>query len=181
MFEYLMPLLVMKSYANTLLDESYSFAIRSQIKYGRQKEMPWGFSESCFNALDRNQDRYKVEPYVMAADVYAVTPNEGRGGWSWYTGAAGWMYRAGLENILGFQKNGHTLLIDPCIPAKWLGFRIKYQYMDTCYTIAVQNPEGRQQGVWETTLDGQRMAGNTLPLVNDGTVHEVNVVLGERA
>jgi cellobiose phosphorylase len=128
----------------------------------------------------RAYNRYKVEPYVMAADVYAVPPNEGRGGWSWYTGAAGWMYRAGLENILGFQKNGHTLLIDPCIPAKWLKFRIQYQYMDTRYTIAVQNPEGHQQGVWETTLDGQRMAGNTIPLVNDGTVHEVNVILGER-
>jgi len=129
----------------------------------------------------RAYTRYMVEPYVMAADVYAVYPNEGRGGWSWYTGAAGWMYRAGLENILGFQKNGDTLVIDPCIPAKWPGYRIRYQYMETRYTITVQNPEGCQKGVQATTLDGQLIAGNTILLVNDGAAHEVNVVLGGRA
>jgi len=124
--------------------------------------------------------RYKVEPYVMAADVYAVYPNEGRGGWSWYTGAAGWMYRAGLEAILGFQKNGDILVINPCIPAKWQGYTMRYQYMDTCYEITVQNPDGVCGGKHEMIVDGHRAMGNGLPLVNDRLTHEVTVVLGER-
>ena len=89
---------------------------------------------------EKGYSRYKTEPYVMAADVYAVYPNEGRGGWSWYTGAAGWMYRTGLEAILGFQKNGKTLVINPCIPDKWDRYAIRYQFMDTQYAIVVQNP-----------------------------------------
>ncbi len=124
--------------------------------------------------------RYKVEPYVIAADVYAVYPNEGRGGWSWYTGAAGWMYRAGLEAILGFQKNGDTLVIEPCIPAKWQEYSIQYQYMDTGYTITVRNPEGVCKGVREMYLDGQLVAGNVIPLVNDGAMHEAKVILGQK-
>ena len=128
----------------------------------------------------RAYTRYKVEPYVMAADVYAVYPNEGRGGWSWYTGAAGWMYRAGLESILGFQKNGDSLVLEPCIPAIWPGYSIHYQYMDTRYAITVQNPDGVSSGVRQAVLDGQSLPGNTVPLVNDGAAHTVQVVLGER-
>ena len=129
---------------------------------------------------ERGYSRYKTEPYVMAADVYAVYPNEGRGGWSWYTGAAGWMYRTGLEAILGFQKNGDTLVMEPCIPAKWQRYAIQYQYMDTQYAILVQNPDGICKGVREVLLDGQLLQGNAIPLVNDGSTHEVEVLLGER-
>lgn len=129
---------------------------------------------------ERGTSRYKVEPYVMAADVYAVYPNEGRGGWSWYTGAAGWMYRTGLESILGFQKNGDTLVMEPCIPAKWQRYAIQYRYMDTRYAIIVQNPDGICRGVREVRLDGQLVPGNAIPLLNDGQTHEVEVLLGER-
>jgi len=82
--------------------------------------------------------RYKVEPYVMAADVYSVPPHTGRGGWTWYTGSAGWIYRVGFEYILGFKKRGETLEIDPCIPGKWTDFTIKYRYYDTDYIIEVK-------------------------------------------
>ncbi|MCE5343535.1 MAG: glycosyl transferase [Eubacteriales bacterium] len=123
---------------------------------------------------------YKVEPYVIAADVYAVYPNEGRGGWSWYTGAAGWMYRAGLEAILGFQKNGSMLVMEPCIPSKWLQYTIRYQYMDTDYTITVQNPDGVCRGLREIRMDDTISQGNTIQLVNDGLTHNVLVIMGER-
>ena len=129
---------------------------------------------------EKGYSRYKTEPYVMTADVYAVYPNEGRGGWSWYTGAAGWMYRTGLESILGFQKNGNTLVIKPCIPAKWKRYAIQYRYMDTQYAIIVENPDGICKGVREIHIDGQLTQGNVIPLANDGLSHEVEVILGEK-
>jgi cellobiose phosphorylase len=126
----------------------------------------------------RECSRYKVEPYVMAADVYAGCPHAGRGGWSWYTGSAGWVYRAGLENILGFQKNGDTLIIDPCIPRKWSTYTIKYKYHDTMYDINVKNPEGVNKGVKRITIDGKFSEGNRINLVNDGNSHRVEVLMG---
>ena len=122
--------------------------------------------------------RYKLEPYVMAADVYATDPHKGRGGWSWYTGSAGWMYRAGLEYILGFQKNGDTVIMDPCIPKKWREYTMKYKFRDTVYDIKVENPQGRCKGVESITLDGEVSAGNRIQLVNDGKCHEVMVSMG---
>ena len=88
--------------------------------------------------------RYKVEPYVMAADVYSEFPHVGRGGWTWYTGSAGWMYQAAVGSILGFRMRGQTLSIDPCIPRSWPGFRIDFRYQGTRYEIVVENPEPRQ-------------------------------------
>ena len=122
--------------------------------------------------------RYKVEPYVIAADVYAVYPHTGRGGWSWYTGSAGWMYRAGLEYILGFQKNGDTVIMDPCIPAKWRDYCITYKFLDTTYHIKVNNPQGLNKGVKEIFMDGKISAGNRINLVNDGISHDIEVLMG---
>ena len=85
----------------------------------------------------RRVQRYKVEPYVACADVYSMPPHVGRGGWTWYTGSAGWMYRAGLEWILGFRLQGASLLIDPCIPKTWPGFSIDFRYRSSRYDIAV--------------------------------------------
>ena len=124
--------------------------------------------------------RYKVEPYVMAADVYAVAPHIGRGGWSWYTGSAGWMYRTGLESILGFKKNGDALVIDPCIPRKWQHYSIQYQYATSLYEITVTNPEGINQGVKQLIIDGETMAANQIKLADDGRTHVVEVVLGTK-
>jgi len=123
--------------------------------------------------------RYKVEPYAIAADVYAEPPHVGRGGWTWYTGAAGWLYRAGLESILGFQRRGAELSVDPCIPRAWEGFEIAYRHGRTSYRIIVQNPEGVSRGVARISLDGTPLSKDALvPLVDDGEPHEVQVVLG---
>ncbi len=124
--------------------------------------------------------RYKVEPYVMAADVYATTPHVGRGGWTWYTGSAGWMYRAGLESILGFALRGANLVIDPCIPRAWPGFRIEFRYHSATYEIAVENPIGVSRGVASIELDGavSQAGGVGIPLADDGATHHVRVVLG---
>src|SRR5207247_2008847 len=99
-------------------------------------------------------DRYKAEPYVVAGDVYARAPHAGRGGWSWYTGAAAWMYRAGLERILGLRRRGATFSIDPCIPSFWSTYEIVWRYRGTRYEIAVANPERKCGGVICAELDG---------------------------
>jgi cyclic beta-1,2-glucan synthetase len=123
--------------------------------------------------------RYKVEPYAIAADVYSEPPHEGRGGWTWYTGAAAWLYRAGLEWILGFQKRGSALCIDPCIPRDWKRFEIAYRHGDTLYRITVENPKGVCRGVAQVSLDGTQLAPEALvPLADDAREHDVQVVLG---
>ncbi len=123
---------------------------------------------------------YRVEPYVVAADVYGAAPHTGRGGWTWYTGSSGWLYRLGLEGILGLRKVGQTLLIEPCIPPDWEGYEIVYRYGRATYHIHVKNPAGVQQGVAEVRLDGQRLAGLEIPLQDDGQSHQVTVLLGPK-
>lgn len=123
--------------------------------------------------------KYKVEPYVMAADVYSVDPHIGRGGWTWYTGAAGWMYRVGFEYILGFKKYDDTLVIDPCIPKKWSGYDIKYKYKDTIYLIVVKNPDGVNKGVKKMIFDGDELEENRIKLIDDKKEHNVEVYLGK--
>ncbi len=125
--------------------------------------------------------RYKVEPYVIAADVYALHPHTGRGGWTWYTGSAGWVYRAGLEYILGFQKNGDTVVMDPCIPKKWRAYTIRYRYLETKYYIHVTNPDGINKGIRTIIVDGTRIPGHAIDLINDGVTHDVLVVMGTEA
>ena len=123
--------------------------------------------------------RYKVEPYVVAADVYAEPPHVGRGGWTWYTGSAGWMYRAGLESLLGFRLRGTRLVIDPCIPRAWPGFTIAFRYHSTQYTIVVENPQGVNRGVSSVELDGVRLDGSaSIPIVADAKTHRIRIVLG---
>ena len=107
--------------------------------------------------------RYKVEPYVMCADVYAEPAHVGRGGWTWYTGSAGWMYRAGLEWILGFRLRGTALIMDPCVPKSWPGFDIAFQYHSARYKIAVTNPHGVSHGVSRIVLDGN-VADSSAPI-----------------
>ncbi|MDR6740985.1 cyclic beta-1,2-glucan synthetase [Herbaspirillum sp. 1173] len=102
--------------------------------------------------------RYRVEPYVIAADVYSVPPHEGRGGWTWYTGAAGWMYRAGMEGILGIRREGEVLVLDPCIPAEWPGFEAEIVLGAARYTIQVESPGRRCAGISAAKLDGMTLA-----------------------
>jgi cyclic beta-1,2-glucan synthetase len=123
--------------------------------------------------------RYKVEPYVAAADVYAAPAHVGRGGWTWYTGSAGWMYRAGIEWILGFRPRGRFLHLDPCIPRAWPGFEIAFRYHSSRYEIRVENPHGVTRGVSAVILDGQVLVdGAAIPLADDGATHQVRLVLG---
>ncbi|HEU5180313.1 MAG TPA: glucoamylase family protein [Candidatus Polarisedimenticolia bacterium] len=123
--------------------------------------------------------KYKVEPYAVAADVYSEPPHVGRGGWTWYTGAAGWLHRAGLEWILGLRKRGSALRIDPCIPRAWKGFEITYRHGRTIYRITVENPRGACRGVSRISLDGTQLPGESpVPLSDDGGEHQVRVVLG---
>lgn len=123
--------------------------------------------------------RYKVEPYVVAADVYSVAPHAGRGGWTWYTGSAGWMYRAGLEGILGIRREGAQLIIDPCIPAAWPGFDITLTVQQTRYAIRVDSPAEHCHGIRQASLDDAPLdcsAGHIrVPL--DGGTHRVHIVL----
>ncbi len=124
--------------------------------------------------------RYKVEPYVVAADVYSEPPHVGRGGWTWYTGSAGWMYQAGVESILGFHLRGTTLLLDPCIPRAWPRYEMDFRYHSTRYEIVVENPRGVSRGVASSELDGQALLGGgaSIQLVDDGATHKVRVILG---
>ncbi|HUO62153.1 MAG TPA: protein ndvB, partial [Terriglobales bacterium] len=125
-------------------------------------------------------DRYKVEPYVVAADVYAERAHVGRGGWTWYTGSAGWMYRVGLEWLLGFRVRGDLLHLDPCIPCGWPRFEIAFRYGTARYELTVENLRGVSRGVSSVEVDGAAPASGLGPLrlIDDGATHSVRVVLG---
>ena len=140
---------------------------------------------SILNPINRTSTRagvhrYKVEPYVIAADVYAERPHIGRGGWTWYTGSAGWMYRAGIEWLLGFRLRGATLHLDPCIPRAWRQFEIEFRYHASHYHVTVENPQGVSRGIVSMEVDGRAedLAGGMLPLSDDGRRRHVRVVLG---
>lgn len=123
--------------------------------------------------------RYKVEPYVVAGDVYSQFPHIGRGGWTWYTGSAGWLYRVGLEAILGFRLRGMTLSINPCLPRKWPNFSISFRYHSSVYKIRVENPSSVMHGVALMHIDGRLVAGCTdISLSDDGAEHKILVVMG---
>jgi cyclic beta-1,2-glucan synthetase len=123
-------------------------------------------------------ERYRVEPYVVAADVYSEEPHVGRGGWTWYTGSAGWMHRLGLECILGLRRKGDVLRIEPCIPKAWPGYAMTYRYKRTCYRIQVENPDGVTCGVIRVLLDGVLLDDQATRLRDDGKDHYVRVLMG---
>jgi cyclic beta-1,2-glucan synthetase len=117
--------------------------------------------------------RYKVEPYVVPADVYTAPAHVGRGGWTWYTGSASWMYRIGLEEILGFRKVGDTLRIEPCVPDAWASYDIVYRFGRATYEITVRDPAGIRRRGADVTVDGARVQDGTIRLVDDGQRHAV--------
>jgi cyclic beta-1,2-glucan synthetase len=122
---------------------------------------------------------YRVEPYVIAADVYGVPPHVGRGGWTWYTGSSGWMYRLGLERILGLTKTAAGLRIDPRIPPTWPAFTLTYRHRGITYEIDVANPEGVSQDVKWIKLNGYVESEKLIPWQEDGDVHYVQVMMGK--
>lgn len=117
---------------------------------------------------------YKVEPYVVAADVYALAPHIGRGGWTWYTGSAGWMYRLITESLLGLRLEVDRLRFEPCLPAGWRGFKVHYRYRETVYHIAIVPGSGSAA----MTVDGKPLPGSAIPLIDDGSEHIVELTLG---
>ncbi|HEX3395558.1 MAG TPA: hypothetical protein VHS76_02585 [Steroidobacteraceae bacterium] len=124
--------------------------------------------------------RYKVEPYVVCADVYSAPQHVGRGGWTWYTGSSGWMYRTATEGILGIKLRGTTLIIDPSIPRGWPGFEFTYKHGSSRYRITVKNPRAVNSGVAHATLDGKDLSGalGEISLVDDGRYHYGEITLG---
>ncbi|HSJ58128.1 MAG TPA: glucoamylase family protein [Anaerolineae bacterium] len=123
--------------------------------------------------------RYEVEPYVVAADIYGVAPHEGKGGWTWYTGSGGWMYRLGLEAMLGIRRVGEVLHVDPHIPSDWPSYEVSYRYRSATYHITVENPDRVSQGVVRVTVDGRVRDAADIGLVDDGQEHAVTVRMGK--
>jgi len=127
---------------------------------------------------------YRVEPYVVAADVYGLAPHVGHGGWTWYTGSAGWMQRVTLESVLGIvEEEGARYLVRPAIPDDWPGYTVALRRQDgTRYEFTVDNPASCAEAVVEATLDGEALAVAAhdlrVPVVKDGGVHHVRIVLG---
>jgi cyclic beta-1,2-glucan synthetase len=129
--------------------------------------------------------KYRVEPYVVAADVYGEPPYVGRGGWTWYTGSAGWMYRTAIESILGLKWiGGDSLMIKPCIPDDWPQFEINYRVPgeETRYEIIVTNPNRTSRTIFRAEVDGESALIDDdavrIPLSRDGKIHRVTIVLG---
>jgi len=135
------------------------------------------------NPIERARDsdsvwRYGIEPYVAAADVYFLPGRVGHGGWSWYTGAASWMYQAWVGEILGLKVRGDHLEIDPVIPASWEGFSLRYRHGEAVYEIRVENPDGCERGVAWAEIDGKRVPDGAIPLERRLVKHRVLVHMG---
>jgi cyclic beta-1,2-glucan synthetase len=132
------------------------------------------------SATQADAERFRVEPYVIAADVYSVAPYVGMGGWTWYTGSSGWMYRLGIEAILGIVREGDNLRINPSIPRAWTSYRIRYQFGATIYHIQVENPDGVCHGVYQVVVDGEEQPDLYIPLSNTKPEYHVTVLLGQK-
>lgn len=124
--------------------------------------------------------RYKVEPYVVAADIYAKPPHVGRGGWTWYSGSAGWMQRAGIESILGLRLQGGFLKLNPCIPKEWPKFEMTLRYRSATYEILVENLDGVGRGIRSAEFDRVEIVQRpfSISLLDDGVTHHIRVTLG---
>src|SRR3546814_10270121 len=118
---------------------------------------------------------YRVEPYVLAGDVYGVAPHTGRGGWTWYSGAAGWLYRTGVEALLGLKRHGDELEVAPCLPRDWPGYSAQLRCGASRYAITVTNHKTNGSAVVEIALDGCVLVGSRVPLIDDGQAHRIDV------
>jgi cyclic beta-1,2-glucan synthetase len=141
---------------------------------------------AILNPIRRAEDpegvaHYKVEPYVVAGDVYSRPPHAGRGGWTWYTGSAAWLYRTILEAILGLQRRGDRLVLAPHVPPEWPGFEIAYRFRSATYRIEVQKTPRIESGTMTVWLDGQLRPDPTVPLTDDGRSHEVRIIIASES
>ena len=144
--------------------------------HGERAVQLWNLINPIYHATTAEEvQHYKVEPYVVCADVYGAPPHTGRGGWTWYTGSASWLYRVAIETILGVQLRGDKLRLEPCIPPIWPGFELKYRHGSATYRILVDNSAGSGSGVRSVELDGQRLPNDIVPLSDDGKTHNVRM------
>ena len=122
--------------------------------------------------------KYKVEPYVIAADVYGANNLQARGGWTWYTGSSSWFCKAGLEDILGLKIEAGILRIEPCISSKWEGYSIRYRYKTSVYNIEVKNPNGKCTGENQKFyFNGKEIEERQIKLEDNGSINEIEVIL----
>jgi cyclic beta-1,2-glucan synthetase len=157
------------------------WTVQALCLLGEGERAHWLFS--LLNPISHGKNpahvkQYRVEPYVLAGDVYASAQHLGRGGWSWYTGSAAWMYRIAVENMLGLKRQGDTLDISPCVPPEWRNFTVAYRYGKSELTVVFQNPEGVATGVQRLEFDGRDQPAAELTLVDDGRRHQALVVMG---
>jgi cellobiose phosphorylase len=136
---------------------------------------------NMINPIHRGGDEkaiavYKVEPYVVAADVYGASPHTGRGGWTWYTGSAGWMYRLVTETLLGLTREPTGLRLNPRLPAQWPGFKLHYRFHETAYHIAIARAAPGSPP--SLSIDGTPQSDFSIPLVNDRAEHQIQINLG---
>jgi cyclic beta-1,2-glucan synthetase len=168
-------------YTHAAIWTAWAFA---QLGNGKQAGELFDLLNPIFHSnSEEKATEYRVEPYVICADIYSKSPYLHRGGWTWYTGSAAWMYRFGLTALLGFKKTGNSLLIDPVIPPTWDGFEINYQFGESSYQIKVSNPKHLAHYVKEVKLDGIVLDSKAISLVNDAQEHKIEVILrdiGER-
>ena len=121
--------------------------------------------------------KYKVEPYVVAADVYGAGNLAGRGGWTWYTGSSSWMYKAGIEYILGLKIEHNILKIEPCIPSNWEEYSIKSEYENSIYNIKIKNPNHKNTGIEKLTLNSEEIPEKQIKLINNGNINEIEIIM----
>jgi cyclic beta-1,2-glucan synthetase len=126
-------------------------------------------------------EQYRAEPYAVAADVYAHPMHLGRGGWTWYTGSAAWMYRTAIEALVGLRRDGATFSVAPSIPGMWPKFSVQWRTGRSSYDILVVNPDHRCGGVRSVELDGIAVDADAIPIAEDGATHTVVVELGDPA
>lgn len=160
----------------------WAILAHARLREGDRAQALFALLNPINHALSaKDAARYKVEPYVIAADVYSTAPHEGRGGWTWYTGSAGWMYRAGIEGILGITRSGDTLVIDPCIPKSWPEVTIKIILDAFHLDITVDNSEGAGSGVKRALMDGIEIIceAKKLQLPITKGHHRLDVMLGK--
>lgn len=122
-------------------------------------------------------NKYKVEPYVIPADIYEAKGLEGRGGWTWYTGSSSWFCKIGLENILGLNIKNGILTLTPCISKDWKEYSIRYKFGKSIYNIKVKNSEGKNTGVREMWLNGNKQDDLQIKLIDDGNINEIDVIM----
>lgn len=121
--------------------------------------------------------KYKVEPYVIPADIYEAKGLEGRGGWTWYTGSSSWFNKIGIENILGLNIENGILRLIPCIPKEWKEYSIRYKFENTIYNIKVKNPNGKNTGVEKFIFNGKEVEDKQIQLIDNGDINEVEIVM----